>query len=244
LADTKTLMASWDDSLSLPENLDRFRRENIFGKASRSRVDDILNVLRKRYLSEPDVTRALVCLADGGLPAESMDPILYFHAALADPLLLDLVVEFFGPMHEHGLVDVSVDDVEGWIKRKIDEGKTCGPWSESTKERSASALVTALRDFGILRGKRKKRLQSLYLPAEAFSYISFYLGRSQPSGKRLIEDPLWRLFFLSPIAVEHLFMEAHQMHLLSYQAAGSVIIIEFPAKSLGSYAHVILNRPH
>jgi hypothetical protein len=42
LADTKTLLAHWDETCSVSENLARFRRENIFGKASRSRVEDIL----------------------------------------------------------------------------------------------------------------------------------------------------------------------------------------------------------
>src|SRR4051794_15639652 len=49
LDDTKTLLAHWDTQASVPENLDRVRRENVFGKASRSRVEDILAVFRQRY---------------------------------------------------------------------------------------------------------------------------------------------------------------------------------------------------
>jgi Arc/MetJ-type ribon-helix-helix transcriptional regulator len=39
LADTKTLLSHWDMRASIRENLDRMRRENIFGKASRSRMN-------------------------------------------------------------------------------------------------------------------------------------------------------------------------------------------------------------
>ncbi len=42
LADTKTLLAHWDVAISVHENVERLRRENVFGKASRSRVEDIL----------------------------------------------------------------------------------------------------------------------------------------------------------------------------------------------------------
>jgi hypothetical protein len=35
LADTKTLLAHWDTSVPAQMNLDRLRRENVFGKASR-----------------------------------------------------------------------------------------------------------------------------------------------------------------------------------------------------------------
>ena len=52
LGDTKTLLSHWDMDATVPENLDRISRENIFAKASRSRVKDILAVFRQRYLVE------------------------------------------------------------------------------------------------------------------------------------------------------------------------------------------------
>ena len=39
LGDTKTLLSHWDSAQSTRENLRRFREENLFGKASRSRVE-------------------------------------------------------------------------------------------------------------------------------------------------------------------------------------------------------------
>src|SRR4051812_4946603 len=73
LADTKTLLSQWDTSASIEENLGRIRRENVFGKASRSRVKDILAVFRQRYLGEEEVAKALVVLVQRGLPAASLD---------------------------------------------------------------------------------------------------------------------------------------------------------------------------
>ena len=46
IADTKTLLAHWNESVSVVENLKQFRRDNLFGKASRSRVEDILTIFR------------------------------------------------------------------------------------------------------------------------------------------------------------------------------------------------------
>ncbi len=242
LADTKALLANWDNSLPLADNLARFRQENILGKASRSRVEDILDIFRQRYLDEDDVTKALVTFINGGLASESLDRILYYHAARSDPLLHDFVIELVHPRYAAGLKDLHLEDAEGWIRKKIDDCKTHSAWSESTIRRSASGLITTLRDFGFLQGVRNKNLSPVYLPSEAFSYVAFYLSKIQPSGKLLIEDSDWRLFFLTPQTVEHFFMEAHQLHLLSYQAAGSVIVITFPAESLEEYAHVILER--
>lgn len=91
--------------------------------------------------------------------------------------------------------------------------------------------MSTLRDFGILQGAVNKRLAPVYLPIEAFAYIALYLRQGQPSGERLINHPEWRLFFLSPPAVERFFVEAHQYHLLEYHAAGSIIRISFPTTS-------------
>jgi hypothetical protein len=37
----------------MQDNIDRIRRDNLFGKASRSRVEDILAIFRQRNLAEP-----------------------------------------------------------------------------------------------------------------------------------------------------------------------------------------------
>jgi len=81
LADTKTLLTHWDLDCSVQENLHRIQHENIFGKASRSRVEDILHIFRQRYLAEEAVIRALVVLVKNRFPASALDRILYFHSA-------------------------------------------------------------------------------------------------------------------------------------------------------------------
>lgn len=50
LANTKTLLAHWDETYPVEENPDRFGRKSIFWKASRSRAKDILAIFPQRYL--------------------------------------------------------------------------------------------------------------------------------------------------------------------------------------------------
>jgi len=152
LGDTKTLLAHWDESQAVRENLDRIRRENLFGKASRSRVEDILAIFHQRYLSDEAVTKALVILTKGGFPAATLDRILFFHAASADLLLHDAVTQILLPMHSHGLVNVDVADFEKAVVKWVNEGKTTTKWSEITIRRATQELLAALRDFGVLQG--------------------------------------------------------------------------------------------
>lgn len=84
IGDTKTLLSHWDLTATVTENINRAQRDNVFGKASRSRVEDILAIFRQRYLAEKSVTRALVTLVRGKFPAAALDRLLYFHSARAD----------------------------------------------------------------------------------------------------------------------------------------------------------------
>ena len=93
LPDTKLLLKTWDTGTDVKINLERVREENLLGKSSRSRVEDVSLVFRQRYLKDPEMLRALVALMKEGMPAESLDRVLYFQAARSDPLLHDLVAE-------------------------------------------------------------------------------------------------------------------------------------------------------
>lgn len=244
LSDTKTLLSQWDTASSVQANLGRIRQENIFGKASRSRVEDILAIFRQRYLVEDEVITALVALVRDRLPANALDRILYFHATQSDRLLHDVVTEWLVPLQGRGNRDIAVGDLESLLATWTAEGKTTSPWSEETTRRVAQGLLSTLRDFGVLQGSVLKRIAPAYLPAAAFAYLMFYLKRHQPSGAKLVDHPDWRLFFLPREGVERFLFEAHQRGLLEYHAAGSVTRLEFPANTLEEYAHVLARRAH
>src|SRR5580698_4921454 len=69
IGDTKTLLSHWDIDASVAENVSQMRRDNVFGKASRARVEAILAIFRIRYLNEQSVTKALVTLVRKKIPA-------------------------------------------------------------------------------------------------------------------------------------------------------------------------------
>jgi hypothetical protein len=242
IVDTKTLLSHWDVYASVEENLNRVRRDNVFGKASRSRVGDILPIFRKRYLTEPSVTKALVILVRKQFPTAALDRLLYFHSARSDQLIQDAVTEILVPMRARGLMDINVKNFERSLTKWVNEGKTTGHWSEPTITRIAQGLLSALRDFGILQGAVNKKIAHAYLPIESFAYLVFYLKQHQPSGAKLIELPDWKLFFLSREGVERFLFEAHQRDLLEYHVAGSVTRLTFSANTLEEYANVLAQR--
>ncbi len=244
LPDTKLLLENWDEDVDVQANLDRVRQENLFGKASRSRIEDILLVFRRRYLKDPEVLKALVALARNRMPSESLDRVLYFQAARSDLLLHDLVTELLNDWSGRSDREIRPWEVQNWIEKQVASGKTERHWSTAVQRRVVQGLLSALRDFGILEGSVKKRLAYVYLPLDAFAFIAFQLRGEGRSGKALVHGPEWRLFLLPDGTVERFFLEAHQEGLLQYYAAGPVVRIDFPAQNLEEYTLVLSQRKY
>jgi len=242
LPDTKLLLESWDKNLDVQTNLEWVRQENLFGKASRSRIEDILLVFRQRYLQDPEVLKALVALVQSKMSAESLDRILYFQAARSDLLLHDLVTELLNDWSGRSDREVRTWEVQNWVEEQVTAGRTERLWSPAVQRRVVQGLLSALRDFGLLEGSVKKHLAYVYLPTDAFAFIAFQLHGEGRSGKALLHVPEWRLFLLPEGTVERFFLEAHQESLLQYYAAGPVVRIDFPAQNLEEYAHVLSQR--
>ena len=242
LADTKVLLSQWDLDASVTQNLEQARSANIFGKASRKRVQDILTIFRQRYFEDTKVGRALVSLTQGHVPARWLDPLLYFYAVKNDRVLRDIVIQVLNPRFSSGYTDISIERVVRIMQEWSDSGKTTMPWGEETTIRVAQGAMATLRDFGVLQGKVHKSITPIYLPTESFAFLAFELRREKGSGERVMHAEEWKLFFLPVEGVERFFLEAHQERLLSYHAAGSLIRLEFQVNSLEELAHVLVDR--
>jgi hypothetical protein len=182
IPDTKALLSSWDSGLSVSENLQRMRHQNLLGKTSRSRAEDILAIFRQRYLVEEPVARALATIVSRQSNGNTLDRILYFHAVRADSLLHDVVIELLVPHWSRGIMEIDSLEIESALRKWVEEGKTSGPWGDSTVRRVTQGVLSTLRDFGVLQGAVKKRIAPAYLSVQAFAYIAFYLKQHQPSG--------------------------------------------------------------
>jgi len=242
LVDTRTMLSNWDFSVSQEDNLLRFQEENIFGKTSRSRVEDILRIFKQRYLRDKQVITSLVHFSSDNASGQILDPILYFLSAQSDDLLHDIVTEILFTFQAEGKMDVSVNELSTILSKWQVEGKMKADWSDATTKRVSEGLMATLRDFGILKGVQNKKIAPILLPTSSFAFIAYYLLKDKKVASDAIQDPEWRLFFLSSLAVERFFMEAHQLELLQYHAAGNIIRIEFPVESIEEYAQYVIER--
>jgi len=221
-------------------------KENALGKVSRSRTSEIINrYFVARYVNgyPMDAWKPLKILCSKGVDLPIIRAIMYYHTAKIDDFLFDFVVDEVFERYYSGRMDISADDVYRFIEASSQD-KFEKSWSESVKGRLSRGIMSALRDFGILEGRSKKRIANFYLPIEAFVYVASIIHSNVSTGEMIVNHTDWKLFLLKPRTVENIFLEAHQHGWLKYNAAGNIIRIEFGFNTLEELANEIASRAH
>lgn len=244
LPDIRRLLLEWDGSPGCGE---RIVRENVLGLPSRARASDlVMRTFVPRYVrsSPPDLWRTMQALERAHAPHEMLVPLHYYAAAGAEPLLWDFATQWLAPRYAQGQRTVTTADVFRFLDEAPASRFPNGRWSEEVTTRVARGLLAALRDFGVLEGAIKKRIVAPHLPVESFALLARLRVEARIRPSAILMDSAWRLFQLNDQAVERILLQAHQRGWLGYDAAGSIIRLEFPEEDVASYALAIAQRTH
>lgn len=228
LEDTLRFLEAWDASLGPQANLARIRASGALGK-TRSRSEDVLLILRQRYVDPgPHVVATLRRLV--GDPTAFREAS-YYETARSDALLGLFAEEALYEWFASGQPHLRVDDVRAWLERD----RRCPSWGSQTRQRVAQGILAALRDFGILEGSAGspcKRFASPRLSLRGFAYVALRERERGLSDRSLVASRAWRRYLLSPSDVRALFLEADRLGLLRYAEAGSVARVDWIVRSL------------
>jgi hypothetical protein len=188
------------------------------------------------------VWKLVRALEEHHLPVEILRPIYCWITARSERLLYDSVCTELLQRSKSQAQSIKTEEVCGWISTQLAIWNKS--WSPTVMAKVARGVLPTLRDFGILEGASKKRVAPAYLPVEAFAYIAFALHQEGVSGPQLVQHRDWQLFLLSPPIVEQMFLEADRSGLLRFQAAGTIMRIDFSATNFGEMADVVVARAH
>lgn len=244
LIDESLLFLAALDPAEPPEaSIRRIQADNLLGTTSRTRTTEIIRIFRRRFMVDPEVTQALSQLVRREAEREMIRPLLYLCAARADPLLADVVTEVLAPLYSAGRRHLDRADVAIPIERWVKAGRTTRSWSADTQSKVVQSVLTALRDFGLLAGTMRKEIVTPDLPLPSLALLARILAGTSHTGRRLVLAPEWRLYFLTPAAVERLLVAADQSGFLTYHAAGDIARIEFTGgTTLSEFTDVVLSR--
>lgn len=228
LDDTRRVVELWDVDQSADENLQRISAENLLGKSSRSRLDDLLfTVLRPRFV-EPGA-HVIPALRGLVLDHRAFREACYYETARSDELLAAFAEGPLWQWWQHGRTIIGIDDAVGWLHEQERQGLVPA-WTESVRTRAAQGLLSTLRDFGVLTGAAKGRRKELASPSmspRGFAYVAWREHEQGASSRALATSSVWRRWLLDEAMVDELFSQSARLGVLRFSRAGSAVRVDW-----------------
>jgi hypothetical protein len=168
---------------------------------------------------------------DAAKPNEHFKELVYTHYARRDRLTFDFVTERLFSNWRVGIRVVRREEVWRFAVETYGPQAT-GKFRESTRKKIAGNTLSALRDFGILSGVRRKTVQQPRLDAAVALHLCRLLYREGLRGKALIEASDWRLFLLETNDVTRVLGALSGRGALRFEQAGRTVIVELPQGSV------------
>ena len=233
LEDTRRVVELWDLDLDSQANLERLAAKNPLGKRSRSRMDDLLYWVIQRRLVDPGghVIAALKELLDDH---RAFREACYYEASSDDALLAQFAEGPLWDWWQRGRLAVGVEDALGWLQELADSGKALD-WSDSVRTRLSQGLLSALRDFGILKGAprcHRKEFAQPAMSARGFAYVAWREHEQGASSRALANGCVWHRWLLDDAAVEALFNQSARLGVLQLSRAGSAVRVDWRVAGL------------
>jgi hypothetical protein len=155
--------------------------------------------------------------------------LLYLLYALRDRLTFDFVTTVLVANDQGSRPVVSRNDVLDLLNDAAVRQRQIERWTESTRTKLAGGVLTALQDFGLLEGQRKKILVRPVLPVSTAEALLRVLAAEGRRGREVIHDVTWRLFLLTEAEVASTLAKLAQAGRIGFEKAGSTVVLETPA---------------
>jgi hypothetical protein len=235
LPDTRRLVEVWNPAASAEANLQRIADENLLGKATRRRLDDVLvRSLAPRFVSPgPHV---LAALKDLLTDHRAFTEAAYYETSRDEALLAAFVEGPCYGWYEAGRFRVTIGDTTAWLAEQATMG-TSPEWSPTVRTKVGRGLLAALRDFEVLEGATNKRFAPSNLSPRGFAYVAFRLHEQGASSTSLVTSAVWRRWLLGQDRVNDLLHEAARAGVLTYGSAGTAVRIDWHVDSVEEAIH-------
>jgi hypothetical protein len=228
ISETYQIMAGWDLASSIRANLQKVSQSNSIGAANTAWLREVTVTLSSRFKSA-DVIEPLVLLARAGLPLPEWRWFLLWRTQITDLLFFRFVTDWLFQHFEKGVHNMRAEQVAPFFRDLVCElAGEPKDISEYGVIRGGRDLLRMAADFGLVEGKASKNFAPTHVPESAFLWALHDLYSRTPNAFKVIHDPCWRLFLMSPAAVEREILDLHQFQKLDYQTAGSLSQLKLP----------------
>jgi hypothetical protein len=157
--------------------------------------------------------------------------IVFLHYARRDHLTFDFVTNRLCQLWNGGIRDVRRHDVIDFLVES--EHGERARWRESTRTKVAGNVLSALRDFGLLTGVQRKKLQRPIVALEVVLHLCRLLEAEGLRGRAIIESPYWHLFLWDVRDTSQALSQLAQRGDIRFERSGATAVLELPRRRYG-----------
>jgi hypothetical protein len=243
LEETKALLRAWQPTETARQLSARVLQEDLLGKTTAYRVNDIVRrFFAARFLvSDGKPAVLLKRLLENGAAGRLVSDLCLLCAARQDVLLRDVISQVYGPAVAEGRLALGTRDVLTFLREADHDGRIPEPWSEQVKLKVSRGLLRALTDFGLLREVRRGRRETVvYRPTDgAVVYLAYDLHFAGATDAAVVAHRDWAIF-----GMQRRDVVAHMDRLSAegwwtMQAAGSVVRITWKYASMDEVVNAL-----
>jgi len=161
--------------------------------------------------------------------------VLYYHYVTSDLFAYETTTRLIYTMAARGFTNISPRIVDEFLDSRVESHPEIKNWAYTTRNRLVSHYLSALRDFGLLEGKFRKRIRRPEVSEDLFLYVATILRDCGKSSREILKSDDFKLFLLTPPEVEIRFIEAYQNNRIKFRKSGTIISIEFPWETIHDY---------
>lgn len=187
------------------------------------------NAVYVRYLKLPEwVLQDIIKAFKIGPHSHEFISLLYLHYVLSDHLTYDFIANIIWNKWNNQDYAVSRDDLLIMLDNASKSEEKIDTWTDATRTRLSSIILSSLKDFGILTGKQKKTMVKPVLPLFTVEHILRILTAEGIQGNLIITDPIWRLFFCNEHDVANYLQQLSFHRKIRFEKAGETVMITTP----------------
>jgi hypothetical protein len=240
LAETGVLLRAWRPGESGPDLRRRVLAEDLLGKSTAKRAEDVVDLVFARRF-----------LGTGGAPAVHLQPILAGRgggdwlahvglvlAARHDAVLRDAITTTL-PRARAGYL--GNDDILHQLDEALDDGRLDRAWSSSVRIEVARHVLRQMSEFGLLKPPLRgiREVRAFRPDPVAVAWLACDLHFAGVSDGSLSAHSDWAVLRLREPEVREQLSWIGDRGLWTLQAAGEVVRMDWHVPSMKEAAHVL-----
>jgi len=161
--------------------------------------------------------------------------ILYFHFATSALFAYQATVKLLYGMFRRGLSSIGPRNIHEFLDSQKESHPEIKTWSYQTRLSLVGHYLSAVRDFGLLEGKARKRIHKPMVDQNLLLYIVTILRDCGKGAKEIMASDDFKLFLLSSEEVEVRLAEAHRDGRIKFRRSGQIVSLELPWETIYDY---------